>query len=103
VPDDEYRVRPDEPADDERPGQRRDADRGQGLQRVSADNQLEGVEGAGERGIEGRRDCAGGSAADQGADVVPAQAEPSAEPRRERGAELRIGRLEPDRGTEPAG
>ena len=53
-----------------------------------------GVKSAGQRGVEGRRDRAGGAAADEGADVVAAQPEPSAEPRRERGPELRIGRLE---------
>ena len=102
MPDDEYRVRSDEPTDDECPGQRRDANRGQGLQRIGADNQLEGVEGSGQRGIEGRCDRAGGAATDEGADVVAAKAEPSAEPRRERGPELRLGRLEPYRSAKPA-
>mgnify|MGYP003694471333 CR=1 FL=1 len=98
--DDEYRVRPDEPANDERPGQGRNADRGQGLQCIDADDQLEGVEGTGERSVESCRNCAGGTAADEGADIVPAQADRSAEPGRERGPELRVGRLEPHRGAE---
>src|SRR5271169_891795 len=97
MPDDEYRVRSNQPADNERPGQGRDANRGQGLQRIGADDQLEGVKSAGERGIEGGGDRAGGAATHQGADVVAAQAEPSAEPRRERGPELRISRLQPYR------
>ena len=102
MPDDEYRVRSDDAADNERPGQRRDANRGKGLQRIGTDDQLEGVKSAGERGIEGGRDRAGGAAADEGADVVAAQPEPSAEPRRERGPELRIGRLESYRSAKPA-
>ena len=100
---DEYRVRPDEPADDERPGQGRNADRGQGLQCIDADDQLEGIEGTGERSIESRCNRAGGATADQGADVVPPQTDRSAEPGRERGPNLRVGRLEPHRGSEPAG
>src|SRR6516165_607468 len=103
MPDDEYRVRPDKATDNERSGQGRDADRGQSLQRIGADDQLEGVKSARERGIEGGRDRPRGAATDEGADVIAAQVEPSAEARRERGAELRVGCFEPDRGAEPAG
>src|SRR5204862_3751437 len=71
---DKYRVRPDEPSDDERPRQGRDADRGKGLQGIDADDQLEGVEGTGKRSVKSCGNCAGGATANESADIVPAQA-----------------------------
>ena len=100
---DKNRVRPDEPSDNERSRQGADADRGQRLQGIDADDQLEGVEGTSEGSIERRRNCAGGATADKSTDIVPAQARRSAEPGRERGPNLRIGRFEPHRGAKSAG
>ena len=103
MPHDEDRVRADQPAHDEHRGQRGDADRRQGLQGVAADDQLEGIKGAGQRRVEGRRDGPGGAAPDQGAHVVAAQPDAAPEPRGQRRAKLGIGRFEPDRCAKPAG
>jgi hypothetical protein len=103
VPDDKDRGRADEAPDDQRAGQRCDADRRQGLQRIAADNQLEGIERAGQRRIECSRDRAGRTASDKRADIVTAQLDRSAEPRCKGRAELGVGSLHTDRGSEPAG
>ena len=80
MPDDKDRGRATEAANDQRAGQRCDADRRQGLQRIAADDQLEGVERAGERRIERGRDGAGRAASDKSADIVTPQLDRSAEP-----------------------
>ena len=77
-----------------------DRDRGEGAEGVGADHQFEGVECAGQRGVEGAGDGAGGAAANQQAQVVAPDAEHAAEARRHRRADLGIAGLQPDRGAD---
>ncbi len=79
---------------------RGDHDGGQGAERVGADHQLEGVERAGQRGVERPRDRAGRAAPDQHAKIVPPHPEAAAEARGDGRADLRVARLQPDRGAE---
>jgi hypothetical protein len=53
--------------------QRRNDDRRQRGDRIGADDQLEGIEGAGQRRVEGGGDGAGRAAADQHAQIAAAQ------------------------------
>jgi hypothetical protein len=82
---------------------RRHDDRREGRQRIRADHQLEGVERAGERCLERGRDRSGGAAADQQAQIVAPQAEGAPEAGRERGADLGVARLQPDRRADAVG
>ena len=102
MPDDKDRTGREEGAHHQHRRQRGDADRGQGLQGVAADDQLECIERSGQRRVERCRDGAGSAAADQEPHVVAPQAAATADPRRHRRAELGIGRFEPDRGAKPA-
>ena len=71
--------------------------------RIDADDQLEAVESAGQRRVEGGGDRAGGTAADQDADIVAAQPEGARQPRGQAGTDLRIARLQSNRGAKTAG
>ncbi len=66
-------------------------------ERIRADDQLESVEGAGQRRAEGRRDRAAGAAAHQHAQILAAQPPADAEPRGEAAADLGVAGLEADR------
>jgi hypothetical protein len=81
-------------------GQCRGHDRRQGADGVGADDELESIERAGQRCVERRRDGAGGAAAHEGAQIGPAHLEREPEARRDPGADLRVPRLEADRGAE---
>ena len=74
--------------------QGRGGDRRQRLQRVAADDQLESVERAGERTVEGGGDGRGRSASDQQAQILAPQPERLPGLRGETGARLRIGGLQ---------
>lgn len=91
---------------DQRPGdqvaaQGRDDHGRQGGDGVGADDQLEGVEGAGERRAEAGRDGPGRTAAHQGAQVAAPHLEGDAEPRGEAGGDLCVAGFEPHRGAGP--
>ena len=70
---------------------------------VGADDDLEGVEGAGERGAEGRRDPRPRSGAHEGAQIAAPQVERAAGERGQGPAQLGVGRLQPHRGAEAVG
>ena len=71
--------------------------------RVAADDDLEAVEGAGQRGAERGGDGAGGARADHHAKVGTAQVEGAAERGGETRPKLGVAGLEPDRGAEAVG
>ena len=81
----------------ERGGERRGEDGNRVGERIGADDELERVEGAGQRRAERRRDRASRPAPDQHPEILPAQARSHAQVRGEAGSDLRIARLETDR------
>ena len=86
---------------DHRDGDNRgDRDRGEGTEGVGADHQLERVESAGQRRIEGAGDGGGRAAADQQAQIVAPDAEHAAEARRQGRADLGVTGLQPHRGAD---
>ena len=77
----------------ERAGQGRDDHEGQGGDGIDADDQLDAVEGAAERGIEGAADGRRRAAAHQHPQIIAAQPETAPEPGGDARAELGIARL----------
>ena len=68
-------------------------------ERIGADDELESVKSAGQRRAERRRDRAARPAADQHAQILPAQARSHSQIRGDARPDLRIAGLEPDRGA----
>ncbi len=80
--------------------ERGDADGRQHGGGIAADHELEGVEGARQRRIEGGGDGGGGAHAHEGAEIAAADPEALPDPGREAGAKLGKSRLHPDRRAE---
>ena len=82
--------------------QRRHGDWGQTVWRIAADDQLEAVEGAGERRAERAGNSARGSTADQDAQIGTSQLECPADTRGDAAGQLGVARFDADRSTYPA-
>jgi hypothetical protein len=99
--DHENRLRFEQRARDQGSRHRGGSDRDQRRQRIAADNQLERIEGTGERGVERGRDGRCGTAPDKDPQIVAAQLEQPAERRGGARTQLRKGGFETDRGADP--
>jgi hypothetical protein len=82
---------------DQEADQGRDADRRQAVWRIAADNELETIEGAGERGTECASNSSGGATA-----LGASQPECHADARGDTAGKLCIAGLQADRGADPA-
>ena len=71
--------------------------------RIGADDELESVEGSCQRRAERRCDRPAGPAADEHAQILPAQVEIHSHARGDAGADLRVARLKADRGAATVG
>ncbi len=89
-------------SDDKNAADRSRNDRREPERRVGADDQLEGIKGAGQRCAEGGADGSRRAAADQSAHIAAPQFERGADHRSETGADLREAGFEAD-GTTDAG
>ena len=88
---------------DQHAGQRGGGHRRDGGGRISADDDLEGVEGPGQRRTKGPRDRRPRPRPDQYAQVAAPQPQPAAGDRGQPRPQLCIGRLQPDRCAEAVG
>ena len=87
---------------DQKTDQRGDPDRSQAARRIAADDELEGVKGAGERGAEGAGNSTGGAAPDQNAQVAAPQSKGGADARGDAARSLRVAGFQADRGAHAA-
>ena len=71
--------------------------------RVGTDDQLEGIEGSGQRRAEGSADRARRTRTDQHPQIGAPEVEAASKPRGEAGTELRVAGFEPDRGAKAVG
>ena len=95
----DQRLRLDQRPGDEVTAERRHDHRRQRRDRIGADDQLEGIERAGQRCAESRRDGPGRAAPDQRPQVAPAHLEGDPQARGQAGGDLRVAGLQPHRGA----